>query len=86
MQTVWGYKSSVLDEKRNNDNKQHQFLPKDKLFQKKNQISIKGRDWFGGFFLEGRDDFFPMAWQKFEPGTGSIKPAPKERRKFKLEH
>lgn len=29
MQTVWGYKSSVLDEKRNNHNKGDQFLPKD---------------------------------------------------------
>jgi len=27
--------SSVLDEKRNNDNKQDQFLSKDKLFKKK---------------------------------------------------
>lgn len=35
---------------------------------------------------EERDDFFPVARRKFEPGTGSIKPAPKERRKFKLEH
>lgn len=31
--------SSVLDEKRNNDNKQDQFLPKDKLFKKKKNLN-----------------------------------------------
>lgn len=31
--------SSVLDEKRNNDNKHDQFLPKDKLFKKNKNLN-----------------------------------------------
>lgn len=57
------------------------FFPRTSCFKRKIKFQLKAKIGLGvlvGFFLGG-DDFFPMAWQKFEPGTGSIKLAPKER-------
>lgn len=62
------------------------FFPRTSCCKRKIKFQLKADIGLGFLFSGGGDDFFPMAWQKFEPGTGSIKPAPKERRKFKLEH
>lgn len=68
--------SSVLDEKRKNEKREDQFLPKEKtpLTSK-----LKAKD---GFWV----DSFLTAPQKLEPGISSIKLAPKERRELKAEH